>query len=187
MKNLILLCFVLVISITFNANGQSKEKECLKNESDNQKQPCRFKDVSLRLEIVDEDLYGEATTNFVVGQKIYVRVFALQRGEESISFLTKNRFIQYKLVLLKDGVELALLSSVADNTKSALKQEEESMRGGGISILLTPNKETKIGLLDLTEWFGHLEEGIYQLDVEFIIDKQVIKSEANAFEIKLNK
>lgn len=182
----LLFYFGVFVLLTLTVSGQSTNYECLRDESKGHLDSCRFKDVSLRLETT-EGLYKESTTTFLVGEKVFVRIIGLQKGEKSIGFPAKNRFIRYYPVLLKNGVELSLLPSVADNIKSVKKQEEEKIRGGGLSIQLIPHKETEISWLDLTEWFGLLEKGVYTLKINFKVDNETLESVTVAFEVKNGK
>lgn len=184
MKKLICCAFVVFFSFSLELSAQNKKQGALTSELANQSASQRLKDVSFRIEVVDDDLFGSGKTTFSVEQRIVARIFALQRGSKIVSFVTRNRFDRYIPLLLRNGVELPFLPRVDDIIQAELKEEGGRIRFGGPSIRIVPSQEAKVGILNLSDWYAPLEPGLYQLSVKFTLDDEMLCSDTIVFEVK---
>lgn len=131
----------------------------------------RLKKIYLKLEIVP-DYFAEPQLKFRVGDSIYVKIMATNSSSQTFYFKMSGFDNPCQPILLKNGEEVAY-SQKGKELSTPLK---EPMRSSNISVTLSPFKETKLGVLNLSDWYDPLEAGIYQVKYLCSLDRGVVKN-----------
>lgn len=103
------------------------------------------------------------TTQFKVGAPTRVGLMMTNTTDGALNAFVHSPFMHNRLRLLKDGQPVRYLASVPKKLKAS--DDNEGLVVSTRTVTLEPNRETRYGLLDLSEWYGQLQPGRYELTI----------------------
>lgn len=177
---------LVVVSITVQSQVELQKSQ---DPQSNQSQSAVLDDASrirMSLEFFDPVKNDSTTTasQFLRGDKITIRLlFTHYYLDPQVISETGEQFRDTQIELLQDNVALPYLKSV----QQSLARTEAELPTNSIAITtLLPDKEYKLAAINLSDWFGVLPPGHYQVTVKrrFSWAGKWIASEPLTFDIR---
>ncbi|HWS99998.1 MAG TPA: hypothetical protein VN256_07110 [Pyrinomonadaceae bacterium] len=101
------------------------------------------------------------TKNYHVGEKVVVQLTMFNDSDQPVTIFEGDTKYQHRLKLVKDGQQVPFLPEV--DAAIANKDVEGPSGGRSVRDPLAPRQSATVSRLDLSEWYGNLEPGRYQL------------------------
>ncbi len=142
----------LMISGQINISNPLQESTSLKNPP------------AVRIEMVSKDSYGQRKDSkrpYRVGDKVYVKLVVTNNSEESIKATVVDTYYQNRPQLFKNGRLIHYREEITKLVRS--KDADPEFVRIGSNIFLEPHTPTDLEELNLSDWYGPLEPGLYKL------------------------
>ena len=155
----------------------------------------KLKKMSIRIEIENEVVAKDSILKISKDKAITIKVLASVSDQRTIGLSNKqNKFILFTPLLLgNNDTPFAYPDATQDKLKEKWNEQKRSenpntlVRGGGPSNLISPGQQNLIGLLNIADWYGKLEPGVYRAVVLFGFGanekEQKIQSNVITFEV----
>lgn len=175
---------VITAQDTKNADGKADEKKADKLEQTDE----------YRLSIItasdESSFYGKIPglkVNFEKGESVIVPIAVTNTTNKKVVITRWNYFRPFLPQLEKDGKLISYVDSMKNEIEKNLS--EPPFRAKGNSVVLLASETQSIEILNLAEWYGQLESGIYNLKIFYRSkdSKKLVESNTIVFEIKPEK
>jgi hypothetical protein len=184
MTRKILIPLIMFFVLPYSLNAQVKNAKLIVNEDSKIVSGAEKPNgLSLKLELFTDDAGKSQKVSFCISDSIYVGVTAYFQGSRSVNFASKDPMIRFHPIILANGESYAFSPEAKQKIKDAVKINKESIWYSGPTIRIPPNEGYKLATLNVSDWYGRLPVGVYQLSIEFDLDGQITKSDTVAFEI----
>ena len=118
--------------------------------------------IEIRLDIPSAELLSKPGDKpYRVGEKPYIRMTVKNQSDHQIRVRVLDSFYQNRPRLSKNG-HIVPYSKGIPALINSKDTDPHFMRGGG-AIELAPYSSAELPELDLSDWYGALEPGVYQL------------------------
>jgi hypothetical protein len=101
------------------------------------------------------------TKNYHAGDKVAVQLTMFNDSDQPIPIVEGDAKYQHRLRLVKDGQKVPFLPKV--DSAIAYKDIEGPSGSRLVRDPLAPHQSTTVSVLNLSDWYGNLEPGQYQL------------------------
>lgn len=168
------ICFAILLMMSFIVAQNTKRRAPDPSKQNLDSPDDKLKKISLRLEVKGGLTENDSTFKIEKDKEVIVQVLASVSDQRLIGLGYARKPTRFKLILLGNDNN-ALSYPVA--TQERIRQEwaeierrkspDVMFRSSGPSLFIVPSKETVIGLLDLKDWYGKLNPGVYRIRVLF--------------------
>lgn len=169
------ILLIIFFFLLFNpVNAQDEDIDCHN----------KFDQCNLTFELFLVDSSGEKHRSVFQKEESYnVQVFVTNNSSPKALFISSSQFSQFRLELRKNGEIVSYLKETQDTVTFLNK---DYLIGRNISRMIEPNKTELFEMINLSDWYESLTEGVYSLSVEYRPDyKKKFKHIGNlSFEIK---
>jgi hypothetical protein len=166
--------FLLVLSI----NGYSQIDMTSINK--------KLEGVSLSLAVSDKETKDSKKIIFPCGKELFVIITVINKSQSTFSIVTTtDKLLQFSPVLVKNSEEFSYPLDIKEKIEKKKKEDESTFWHSGPTIFVISGQEEKLYRLELKEWYGSFEQGIYQLSVKLNLGGGIfIESNTVTFEVK---
>lgn len=123
------------------------------------------------------------TTQFKAGSLMRIAILMTNTSNEPLAVGRFGSFMHDRLRLLKDGKPVSYLHDVPKKIKAS--DENENVFVSPREAVLEPNRESNYDQIDLSEWYGQLQPGHYELTLRhrFGWRGKLVESNTVAFDV----
>lgn len=140
--------------------------------------------VTMSLSLAEHKSLMSSKNSYQHGGYVLVEVNALHGGVHPIAYRSRSLLLRFRPTLRRNGVGVPYLPSVLKEIEKLLAEEEQSVWYSGVSVKLLPGKSIKVATLDLSKWYGILEQGSYLLNISCEIENRIIDSDPILFNVQ---
>jgi hypothetical protein len=187
MVKVIALLLVSLLSVAFGGSHQNNQPN--NNSSAEKKEKAEDKlDKYVKVTITPVEYNRKVgdyvpTAQFKVGAPVRVGLTMTNTADATLNAFIFGTFMHNRPRLLKDGKPMQYLADVPRKLKAS--DDNEGIFVSTRTVSLEPNRETRYGLLDLSEWYGQFQPGHYELTIRhrFHWKGKLVESNTVEFEV----
>lgn len=160
------LLMLSLLTALFGMGDQSKQPDASANENGRKWEAKLEKYVKLTITPIEYSRKANdyvPTTQFKVGTLMRVMLTMTNTSDEPLGVARFGQYVHNRLRLVKDGKPVRYLNGVAEGIKGA--DENEGIFISPREGVLGPNSEGRYTQLDLSDWYGQLQPGHYELTI----------------------
>lgn len=179
----ILLTSVPVVNQQERSTGLQEGRNGRRNDGEREIELNRHERAMTVSIMVTGSDFDRPETRFSVSDRVIVRIFITNTGDEPVSVIIGDPRIQIRPRLFRDGRRVPYKQELL----RLLRQRDLQGPGSGrrTSTTIEPNQRVSIDFFDLSEWYETLEPGQYELSVSYRFQwrKRPAPTETMMFEV----
>ena len=163
----VLICIGIALISTVHLPAQRVAKTCNAPRESPTTQPQNTDPI--RLNISTDNLHLKTPNSgpsvFNTGERILVSLRATNSSQEEAYVPVWDYFKPFLPSLRIDSAKVPYIAAMLNEANANL--EQQPFRSSSYRFTLLPGMTTSLGIVDLTEWYGFLQPGIYHLRVAY--------------------
>jgi hypothetical protein len=157
---------VSLLTFIFGMGGQEKQQGAPSHENKEKAEEKADKYIKITITPVEYNRRANdyvPTTQFKVGAPVRVGLMMTNTSDEPLNAFNFGVFTHNRLRLVKDGTPARYLSDVPKKLKTS--DDNEGVFVSTREVTLAPHRQTRYDLLDVSQWYGQLQPGHYELTI----------------------